>query len=124
MKPRQIKKNSKSAMDLLIRVFGYKPSDFALEEQPTNKNKRYDKLDYFEWHFYSEPSYEYDECDSWVANNELHDAASYNSIKLSTAKYYDWVTEDFTVENHFMSISKIDLIREYRKLAQAGVRFK
>ena len=46
MKPRQIKKNSKSAMDLLIKFFGYKPSDFALEEQPTNTNKRYGKRDY------------------------------------------------------------------------------
>lgn len=124
MKPRQIKKNSKSAMDLLIKFFGYKPSDFALEEQPTNKNKRYDKRDYFEWHCYGEPSYEYGECDSQVANDELYDAVSYKSIKLSSAKYSDWVTEEFTLKDHFMSISKIDLIRECRKLAKAGVRFK
>lgn len=124
MKPRQIKKNSKSAMDLLIKLFGYKPNKFSLEEQSTNKNKRYNNRDYFEWHCYGEPDYEHSDCDSQVTNDELHDSVSYKSIKLSSAKYSDWVTEEFTLKDHFMSISEINLIKECRKLAKAGVIFK
>ena len=124
MKPRQIKKNSKSAMDLLIKLFGYKPNKFSLEEQSTNKNKRYGKRDYFEWNCWGEPDYEYGDYDSLVTNDELYEAMFYKSIKLSSAKYSDWVTEDFTAKDYFMSISEINLIKECRKLAKAGVVFK
>lgn len=68
-----------NSQDLLIKIFGYKPAKFSLEEQSTNTNKRYDKRDYFEWHCYGESDYEYGDCDSQVANDELHEAVFINS---------------------------------------------
>ncbi|WP_392559744.1 hypothetical protein [Orbus mooreae] len=117
MKPRQIKKNSKSAMDLLINFCGINPSNFSLDG------------DDGEWVVWSEASYDgdydsYDTCSYLYQLITEFPRINYPFLDSYTGNYYGNETTLYRVKPKKGFSHEITVISGCRKLAKAGVKFR